>query len=342
MHMIRRVAALAGAFGMVVAGSSTVLAAAPTVHDVSGTSGLVGVACETSSICVAVGDGSPDTDYGAVVTITKGAAGTAQEVSTTGNLIGDACWSSKRCIAIGQPASGSEGVALPITSGTPGSPVAVTGSSNLYGVACLPRPSTTCYAVGQNSTQSQGLLVPIVNGVVGASASVTGTTDLDAIVCPAATTCYASGRSTSGDGVIVTISGGTPGAQSSTSVATELFGIACTSATLCYAVGSEAGSSGNSEVVTVSGGTTGTAHASTGVSLDHVACVVGGKCLVSGYIPSPMEGVESTVTSGSPGAAVKLVGTQDLFLGACATAKACEVPGETSNYTVGLFAASAV
>jgi hypothetical protein len=326
---------------MVIAGSNTVFAAAPKVHDVAGTSELVGVACETSSICIAVGEGSPDLNYGAVVTLTKGVAGTAHEVATTSVLLWDACWSSTHCVAVGQPASGSAAVVLPITSGTPGTPVAVAGSSNLYGVACLPHPSTTCYAVGQNAAESEGILVPIVNGAVGTLKSVTGTNDLDAIACPTASTCYASGRSTSGEGVVVTITGGTAGAQSTASVASELFGIACTSTTVCYADGSEAAVSTNSEVVTVSAGTTGASHASTGVRLDHMACVVGGKCLASGYISSPMEGAESTVTSGTPGATVKVVGTQDLFQGECATAKSCEVAGETSGYTVGLFAASA-
>jgi hypothetical protein len=339
--MIRRIVALAGAFGMVIVGADTVLAAAPKVHDVAGTSELAGVACETSSLCVAVGAGSPNLNDGAVVTITKGTAGTAHEVATTSVLIWDACWSSTRCVAVGQPASGSEAVALPITSGTPGTPVAVAGSSNLYGVACLPHPSTTCYAVGQSSSQTLGLLVPIINGAVGTPASVTGTTELDAIACPAATTCYASGRATSGKGVIVTINSGTAGAQSTSTVASELFGIACTSTTVCYADGPEAAVSANSEIVAVSSGATGAAHALSSVQLDHIACVVGGKCLASGYIPSPMEGVESTVTSGNPGSAVKLAGTQDLFSGACATAKSCEVAGATSNYTVGLFAASA-
>jgi hypothetical protein len=60
---------------------------------------------------------------------------------------------------------------------------------------------------------------------------------------------------------------------------------------------------------------------------------------VGGVTPTPRHfGVS---TSGTPGAAVKVVGTQDLFSGASATAKSCEVAGETTSYTVGLFAASA-
>lgn len=332
--MARTIAGFALALGIAVMGSDAALAAAPAVHDVAGTSQLTAVACETSSACVAVGAGSPNVDYGAVVSITKGVAGTAKEVTTTGTLVGDACWSSKQCLAIGTALSGLDAVVLPISSGAPGTAITLAGASTLYGIACLPHPSTTCYAVGQDPTQSVGLLVPIVNGVVGKSTSVPGMTQLDAIACPAPSTCFASGQATSGDGAVLTIASGAPGAESTTSLAGELFGIACTSDSLCYAVGT-------SEIVTVSAGTVGTAHAWSHGLLYSIMCVAGGKCLASGYIPHPREGVETTVNGGVPGAAVKVVGTEDLFSGSCATAKACEVAGETSDYTVGLFAKSA-
>jgi hypothetical protein len=134
--------------------------------------------------------------------------------------------------------------------------------------------------------------------------------------------------------VVLTVTGGAPGAQSTTSVTPELVGIACTSASVCYAVGTD-------EIATVSAGVVGSAHPSSAGLLYNITCVIGGKCLASGYIPRPREGIEVTVTDGTPGAAVKVVGTQDLFSGACATPKKCEVAGVTSSYSVGLFAQSA-
>jgi uncharacterized repeat protein (TIGR02543 family) len=54
-------------------------------------------------------------------------------------------------------------VVVPITSGTPGSAVAVSGTADLYGVAC---PSaTTCEAVGENSSV-EGVVVLIANDTV--------------------------------------------------------------------------------------------------------------------------------------------------------------------------------
>jgi hypothetical protein len=60
-------------------------------------------------------------------------------------------------------------VVVPITSGTPGSPQAVSGSYQLFGVSC---PSATnCEAVGGSV---QGVVVPITSGTPGSPVVIPG------------------------------------------------------------------------------------------------------------------------------------------------------------------------
>ena len=93
------------------------------------------------------------------------------------------------------PGTPSHGVVVPIVNGTPGSPVAVSGTGELYGMAC---PTvTTCEAVGTNSL-NQGVVVPIINGTPGSAQVVPGTVYFNSVACPSASTCEAAGWSKTG------------------------------------------------------------------------------------------------------------------------------------------------
>jgi hypothetical protein len=70
----------------------------------------------------------------AVVSAPASASITTQAVSGSDSLNGVACPSATTCYAVGYNSS-PEGVVVPITSGTPGSAVTVSGTDQLLGVA---------------------------------------------------------------------------------------------------------------------------------------------------------------------------------------------------------------
>ena len=341
--MIRSIVTAAGVIGMLV-GGTTAAASSVSVHDVPGTIELTAVGCETASTCVAVGAGPTTPTDGTVVTIHNGVPEAVKSVASTGSLLAVSCWTATRCVAVGPSPSGAAGVVLQITAGVPGTAAQIPAASLFLGVACLPSPSTTCYAVGTNASRTKGIALAIHNGVPGATTLVSGSFELDMIACPASTTCVAAGGTASNHGVIVTLNNGRPVGLSNVPGTGELGGIGCTSSNTCYAVGGEFDSTtGQSEVVTVSGGIAGTVRGFAAGSLAHIVCVFGGKCLASGYTNGgPPEGLEATITSGKPGTAVPVSGTENLGRGACVSSGLCEIGGETTHVTLGLVAESPV
>jgi hypothetical protein len=171
----------------------------------------------------------------------------------------------------------SAGLVVLEVAGTPAlasSTVAVSGTMDLYGVAC---PSATyCEAVGWNSSD-EGVIVPITSGTPGSAVVVTGTEFLDGIACPSATTCEAVGQNSSGEGVIVPITSGTPGSAQVVSDTIGLTGVACPSATTCEAVS-------NGAIVPITNGTPGSAQV-VSEALDGVACPSATTCEAGGRLP---------------------------------------------------------
>jgi uncharacterized repeat protein (TIGR02543 family) len=267
---------------------------------VSGTSELLGVACPSATTCEAVGYNS--SDEGVVVPITSGVPGSPVTVSGTEFLNGVACPSTTTCDAVGatQVTVGvslvSIGLVVPITSGVPGSPVTVSGTAQLFGVAC---PSATiCEAVGatqvtvDNVLTLTGVVVPITSGVLGSPVTVSGTFELDGVACPSTTSCEAGG-----DGVVVPITSGVPGSAAAVSGTGQLYGVACSSATTCEAVGTD----GDGVVVPITSGVPGSAVTPSGTyELDGIVCPTTTTCEAVGDNSTP-EGVVVLITTSAQG-----------------------------------------
>jgi hypothetical protein len=232
------------------------------------------------------------------------------------------------------------GAIVPISGGTPGTQVVVSGTTILNGIACL--SATTCEAVGQNSS-NQGVVVPITSGSPGTVVPVAGTTILEGVACPSSATCEAVGFASSGGGVFVPITNGSPGAAVSVPGTGNLGGVACPSSATCDAVGYAA--SGGGVFVPITNGSPGAAVSVPGTgNLAGVACPTTATCDAVGLNPSSSEGVVAVIpgdtstpsvavtpTSGPPATAVTITGTRFL-------------PGETVRvtYQTGLISPASV
>jgi hypothetical protein len=216
------------------AGSRTARAATiGNVQTVPGMRELGGIACPSSSTCLAVGINVANT-AGAIVPITNGSAGAVQSVAGTGELGGIACPSSSMCIAVGETELGV-GVVVPVVNGTAGAVQTVPGTFVLDGVACT--SGSACVAVGLNvSGGPMGVVVPITNGTAGAAQTVPGALSFSGVACPS-NTCFAVGNSNGGIGIVVPIVNGTAGAVQTVPGTSQLLGIACPTGSTCLAVG---------------------------------------------------------------------------------------------------------
>ena len=286
--------------GALVAVAETSASASESTQTVPGTTQLEGVACPSATICEAVGDNS--SGEGVVVPITSGVPGSPVTVSGTEFLNGVDCPSTTTCEAVGatQVIVGvnlvSIGLVVPITSGAPGSPVTVSGTAQLFGVAC---PSTTsCEAVGatqvtvDNVLTLTGVVVPISSGVPGSPVTVSGTFELLGVACPSTTSCEAGGN-----GVVVPITSGVPGSAVTASGTGQLYGVACPSTTSCEAVGTY----GDGVVVPITSGVPGSAVTPSGTyELDGVACPSTTTCEAVGENSTP-EGVIVLITTSAQG-----------------------------------------
>ncbi|HXQ58841.1 MAG TPA: hypothetical protein VN799_02050, partial [Acidimicrobiales bacterium] len=177
-----------------------------TAEVVSGTYYLEGLACESSTNCVAVGQ-SPSREAEAVtVPINDGVIGIVQAVPGASDLYGVTCEGTTTCIAVGQGFSGA--VVVAITDGVPGKLQSLPGTNSLWGVSCLDN-ADTCLAAGLNTSPSlQGDLLPIDNGSAGTIQTVSGTYEFMGVDCSSTTTCVVVGEGTSGQGVVMTTPSG--------------------------------------------------------------------------------------------------------------------------------------
>jgi hypothetical protein len=168
--------------------------------------GLEGVACPTTTQCLAVGENA-SASAGAAVPLdpatgapSKGQG--AQSVTTKGVLVGVSCPSAAVCLAVGWGAD-QPSVAVPldpatgmVSSGRRDQTIS-SRAAKLSAVAC---PSVSqCLAVGNDAGDpSHGQAVPLspVTGVVSSGQSIKslgGTGTLNAAACPSATKCVVAG-----------------------------------------------------------------------------------------------------------------------------------------------------
>jgi hypothetical protein len=231
-----------------------------------------GVACVSSTVCVAVGTSSSQTQ-GAVVVIKKGVPGKVHQVSAASSLNGIACWSASSCAAVGESSSATQGVVVPVTnSGAIGTAIPVSSTTILAGIGCELTPSTTCFAVGQG-TNGYGVVLPLSAGTPGtATYPLMNVSTLNGVGCASSTKCIAVGESLNGE--VVPITKGQVGSPVTVGSAGSLFGAACPSKSVCDVVGGD--TSGHSFVVTVTNGVpAATGHVLTSISTFYAAACFG-------------------------------------------------------------------
>jgi hypothetical protein len=124
-----------------------------------------GIACVSSSLCIAVGTDSVATE-GVLVPIHLSPTlsfGTPVDVTSTGALEGVACPTSASCYAVGAKASSSGGVVVPfsISAGSPraGKVQSVAGTNELAAIDCL--GVGECDAAGVRTVPGDGVVVGV-------------------------------------------------------------------------------------------------------------------------------------------------------------------------------------
>lgn len=255
---------------------------------------LAGIILLLASMVAAFGPGALAARADTVV-------GAPQDVAGTGELDAVACPTAATCMAVGWEGGGNiplEGVAVPITNGTPGTVQDIAGTNSLYGVGC---PSaTSCMAVGLDNS-SQGVAVPIINGTPGTVQDVPGTEELFGVACANATTCEAGGENST-EGVAVAITNGTPGTVQDVPGTAYLNGVACPSTTTCETVGD--GTSGGGVVVPVINGTPASPQDVAGTAdLNGVSCASATSCEAAGDTgTTSLEGLVVSLTITKPSA----------------------------------------
>ena len=265
---------------------------------------LNGVACATSTSCMAVGEYFSQT-ASAWQTLAESWDGTGWSIVTTPNPAGASgsyfegvsCVSSTSCMAVGYSVSGSnwqtlaeswDGTAWSIVT-TPNPAGAV--ESNLRGVSCV--STTSCTAAGwsfQPSSPTQAL-VESWNGIdwsIATTPSSAGAA-LEGVSCASSVNCTAAGQL--GDQTLVESWNGTTWSIVSTPAPVDgferiLLGVSCVSSISCTAVGYVDNGSADLALVESWNGATWsivTTPNPTYLQLDGVSCVSSASCIAVGY-----------------------------------------------------------
>jgi hypothetical protein len=175
--------------------------------------GLEGLACPTTTQCVAVGENASKSAGAAVpLNPSTGALSTGesvQSVTNKGVLVGISCPSPTRCLAVGWGAD-QPSVAVPLDPGTgmiPSGEADQTISSRAATLSAVTCPSVSqCLAVGNDdSDPSTGQAVPLspVTGAISSGQAIespSGTGALNGIDCSSGTQCLAVGAGFEGSG----------------------------------------------------------------------------------------------------------------------------------------------
>lgn len=315
---------------------------------------LNGVACPTSSVCLALGTVGKH-GGGFLTQLPSFIATGIQPVTGTFTLNAIACASGSTCYAVGT--NGSAGLVVPVTSGSVGSVQTVSSALKLTGITCA--SSSACFAVGltistncADSFGSCGAVVPITNGTAGTALPVAGTDLLTAIACADSTHCVAVGNASTENvaactgasrqcGVVVPITNGAAGSVQRLNDV-PLNGIACSGTTTCDAVGflasrattcsPNAGECG--AIVPITSGTAGAVQMDTSVErFDGIACTDSTTCYAVGVSQADCGnsggqcGVVVPLVSGSAGSAQTVLGTSELFGLACPRSSTCYTAG---------------
>ena len=223
-----------------------------------------GVACPTTTRCVAVGVATTPRAYPVLAEIWEGRAWAVQSIPTppgsgSNSLQGVACPLPTRCVAVGYRTVGP-GYTVALVETWDGRTWSITGSpthvgarfSSLAGIACA--SATSCEAVGSYETTSGATYALaegydghrwVLDGVAQPRGAAIPSIALSGVECLTATSCAAVGRYADAAHVTRTLverwqgghfvlarSSNPRGAPSS-----ELRGVACRSATSCVAVG---------------------------------------------------------------------------------------------------------
>jgi hypothetical protein len=297
--------------GPAVAGASP-----PAPMPVPGTLTLSGVACVSSSACLAVGLSTTHLDV--VVPVTNGTPGSALVGSEHVQLRRIACVSAASCVAVGGGGGPpGKGVVVPITNGVPGAAQPVSGTGTLTDVAC--DSSGACEASGFNEQFTEGVVVSISEGVPVASHGVPSTSGLFGIACPAVESCLAVGSQQLGPGVIVPIANGIPQTPEPVDAPAELqlLDIDCSSATSCMAAGlAFYPFASGLAAVPVANGLPGAAQITPNVPTSGeignapiaVACPTEMLCVAAGAGLIRISGVVAPIVGGAPGAGQEVPG----------------------------------
>ncbi len=249
------------------------------VETIDGAGTLKGVACMSSTTCVAVGDGAYGTG-GVVVTLASRGAAPWTPTSiqhVTRVLNGVACPSTSGCVAVGN------GVVV-ITHGTPGSVQLLPAGVTLNGVACA--TPDACGAVGTvDAADGSGPAVwaSITHGVLGSIHRVSGSEVLEAIACPTLSTCLSVGEA-NGYGGLVAITNGTAGALQHFADIYDAYSISCPTADLCAVAGYATGGIGPAQaLVALHESMIGAARIlEGGTTYPEVVCTAADRCLIAG------------------------------------------------------------
>jgi len=221
--------------------------------DVTGTAGLQGVDCPSSTECVAVGANSAG--VGVAVSSNDGGSSwsSPQTLSATTFSYGVTCPSATTCLAVTQGSSGEAFVGTESSGSwtwTTTSALALPSGDVVYTLAC---PSSAA-CLGDGAGSSEGLIDTLDYSSASGSWSwgtspqaIAGTSSLGAVACTSTSDCVAVGAGPTGtpDVTVATTDGGTtwsaPDAPSGPS--NQFLGVACAS-----------GSGGSSTCVAVSYG----------------------------------------------------------------------------------------
>lgn len=297
------------------------------------------VVCPSPSVCIVIGFGETT-----LTVITDGIPGPTQ-VFPGVDLTSLACASPTSCFAVGR--SNDEGVLMPVTNGVVGPLQAVPGTRILYDVACA--SATSCVATGvyffppdpDELPPSTAVVVPITDGIAGPPQSVPGAGVLADVVCPSATSCFATGRTgatTDNQGVLVPITNGVAGPAQVVAGTDYLVDIACPSPSTCVAVGGSPSFTGNpidGFVVAITDGTAGPAQfISPDVVLWSIACTDASHCVAVGADIPGSEGVVVAIDDGVAGPYQAVPGTGLLSSVACSTTS-CVAVGSSNSFNFG-------
>ena len=165
---------------------------------------LQGVDCLSQTNCMTVGWDLPTLTtgptYGGLVEPYNNGTLSAGQFVANYDLNAVACPTATDCLAVGDGAQGA--VIVPITNGTPGTAVPISGTSSLSAISCPNQHR--CVASGQGSN-GEGAFLRIHNGVPRRTRYVPGTEALAGIACPSINRCVASGFTPAAEGVIATL-----------------------------------------------------------------------------------------------------------------------------------------